>query len=141
MRVHASVSSFCTLKTEQREYEESKATERQIAKTINCGTFNLKGKTITISKMNLIWCLHNSRTAIAYRPHYKIESEPSEADRIRKGERRERIRSFRESGNEVERASFDVGQANKSARGMPWHQEPMKDVTSCDKLRGAAHTH
>ena len=23
---------------------------------------------------------------------------------------------------------------------MPWHQEPMKDVTSCDKLRGAAHT-
>ena len=33
------------------------------------------------------------------------------------------------------------GQADKSARGMPWHQEPMKDVTSCDKLRGAAHTH
>ena len=31
------------------------------------------------------------------------------------------------------------GQANKSARGMPWHQEPIKDVTSCDKLRGAAH--
>ena len=29
-------------------------------------------------------------------------------------------------------------QAIKSARGMPWHQEPMKDVTSCDKLRGAA---
>ena len=21
---------------------------------------------------------------------------------------------------------------------MPWHQEPMKDVTSCEKLRGAA---
>ena len=33
---------------------------------------------------------------------------------------------------------FDEGQANKSARGMPWHQEPMKDVTSCEKLRGAA---
>ena len=31
-----------------------------------------------------------------------------------------------------------TGQANKSARGMPWHQEPMKDVISCDKLRGAA---
>ena len=30
------------------------------------------------------------------------------------------------------------GQATKSARGMPWHQEPMKDATSCDKLRGAA---
>ena len=26
----------------------------------------------------------------------------------------------------------------KSARGMPWHQEPMKDATSCDKLRGVA---
>ena len=34
---------------------------------------------------------------------------------------------------------FTEGQAIKSARGMPWHQEPMKDVTSCDKLRGAAH--
>ena len=30
------------------------------------------------------------------------------------------------------------GQADKSARGMPWHQEPMKDVISCEKLRGAA---
>ena len=29
-------------------------------------------------------------------------------------------------------------QANKSIRRMPWHQEPMKDVISCDKLRGAA---
>ena len=31
-----------------------------------------------------------------------------------------------------------LGQAKKSARGMPWHQEPTKDVTSCDKLRGGA---
>ena len=31
-----------------------------------------------------------------------------------------------------------VGQARKSARGMPRHQEPTKDVISCDKLRGAA---
>ena len=29
------------------------------------------------------------------------------------------------------------GEATKSTRGMPWHQEPMKDVTNCDKLRGA----
>ena len=35
----------------------------------------------------------------------------------------------------------EIGQANKSARGMPWHQEPMKDVISCDKLRGAANKH
>ena len=32
-------------------------------------------------------------------------------------------------------------QANKSIRRMPWHQEPMKDVISCDKLRGAANKH
>ena len=37
--------------------------------------------------------------------------------------------------------SYLKGQAKKSARGMPWHQEPMKDVTSCDKLRGAANEH
>ena len=33
---------------------------------------------------------------------------------------------------------IDEGQAIKSARGMPWHQEPTKDVTSCDKLREGA---
>ena len=27
------------------------------------------------------------------------------------------------------------GQATKGARGMPWHQEPMKDAAICDKLR------
>ena len=31
-----------------------------------------------------------------------------------------------------------IDQARKSARGMPWHQEPMKDVISCEKRRGAA---
>ena len=30
------------------------------------------------------------------------------------------------------------GQAIKGARRMPWHQEPMKDVISCEKLRRAA---
>ena len=30
------------------------------------------------------------------------------------------------------------GQDNKSIRWMPWRQETMKDVVSCDKLRGAA---
>ena len=27
------------------------------------------------------------------------------------------------------------GQATKGARGMPWHQEPTKDVAICDKPR------
>ena len=29
------------------------------------------------------------------------------------------------------------GQVEKGARWMPWHQEAMKDVGACDKLRGA----
>jgi hypothetical protein len=31
-----------------------------------------------------------------------------------------------------------LDQANKGAWWMPWHQEPMKDVISCEKLRVAA---
>ena len=30
------------------------------------------------------------------------------------------------------------GQAIKSKRWMPWHQEAKKDVVGCDKLRGVA---
>ena len=30
-------------------------------------------------------------------------------------------------------------QANKSQRWMPWRQEPMKDVSDCEKLRGAVY--
>ena len=28
----------------------------------------------------------------------------------------------------------------KGLQRMPWHQKAMKDVASCDKLRGVAHT-
>ena len=45
------------------------------------------------------------------------------------------------AGSEGYEVRADVGQAKKSARGMPWHQEPMKDVISCEKLRGAANKH
>ena len=31
-----------------------------------------------------------------------------------------------------------IGQVKKSTGRMPWHWEPMKDVTSCDKLRAGA---
>ena len=44
-------------------------------------------------------------------------------------------------GNEAERILRRAGQAGKSARGMPWHQEPTKDVTSCEKPRGGANIH
>ena len=33
------------------------------------------------------------------------------------------------------------GQAGKGAGRMPWHQEPKKDVISCEKPRGAANRH
>ena len=33
------------------------------------------------------------------------------------------------------------GQATKSARGMPWHQEPKKDAANCEKLWGVVSRH
>ena len=67
------------------------------------------------------------------------DPKPSEAGLNRK-RRRERNGADVAEASATERSavSFDEGQAKKSARGMPWHQEPKKDVTSCDKLRGAA---
>ena len=55
-------------------------------------------------------------------------------------ERRKKRNGSKFAARRTERngVCFDEGQANKSARGMPWHQEPMKDATSCEKLRGAA---
>ena len=50
----------------------------------------------------------------------------------------ERVSFSRKGEANVCEVYADEGQANKSARGMPWHQEPMKDVTSCEKFRGAA---
>ena len=38
---------------------------------------------------------------------------------------------------EQAKGGLKKGQATKSARGMPWHWEPMKDVVNCDKPRGA----
>ena len=36
--------------------------------------------------------------------------------------------------------SGNLFKANKGIRWMPRHLEAMKDVVSCDKLRGVAHT-
>ena len=39
--------------------------------------------------------------------------------------------------NKTERThNSEKGQANKGARGMPWHWKPMKDVAIYDKPRG-----
>ena len=39
--------------------------------------------------------------------------------------------------NEVEIILLHNGQARKSVRGMPWHQEPKKDVAIYEKPREA----
>ena len=36
---------------------------------------------------------------------------------------------------------LNEGQVRKSVGRMTWHQEPTKDVTSCDKLRLGANIH
>ena len=69
-------------------------------------------------------------------------SKPSEAGLSWRGGATERIElSAKPEAEGAQFAPTRRGQANKSARGMPWHQEPKKDVTSCDKPRGAANTH
>ena len=55
------------------------------------------------------------------------------------------LKFFRKLGKQKENNFFERmkfsnnshkrDQAIKSTGRMPWHQEPMKDVTSCDKLR------
>ena len=47
------------------------------------------------------------------------------------------FRTSENSTNLKENRIKKYGQATKSARGMPWHWEPMKDVVNCDKPRGA----
>ena len=54
-------------------------------------------------------------------------------------ELKENERSFEVRGQR--QRELHKGQANKSIRRMPWHQEPKKDVTSCDKPRGGANIH
>ena len=46
------------------------------------------------------------------------------------------ILNFAEHKRDLLKTCFD--QAMKGIRWMPWHREAMKDVVSCDKLRGGA---
>ena len=69
----------------------------------------------------------------------RITNEESKADRARNGRKRRAGARQQEDNFKLEICPHEKGQATKGARGMPWHQEPKKDVTSCDKLRGGAH--
>ena len=51
------------------------------------------------------------------------------------------VLQVKQQGNKDALTSKINGQATKSTRGMPWHREPMKDVTNCDKPRGAVSEH
>ena len=101
-------------------------------KDSKCGNFLIKGKYNFVKQ--LLLSLHNSREPIIE----DIYNTESNEGLIRRDKRNETERMFVVRRTEWSAVSFGEGQANKSARGMPWHQEPMKDVTSCDKLRGAA---
>ena len=46
-----------------------------------------------------------------------------------------------ERSSSNQRTSKEIVQAKKSIRRMPWHREPTKDVTNCDKLRGVVNIH
>ena len=43
--------------------------------------------------------------------------------------------------NELKKEENHEDQAKKSVGRMPWHQEPKKDVISCEKLWGGANIH
>ena len=70
-------------------------------------------------------------------PNASFVSNPAENPWIFGGgeEQGSERRPRRKAGAKLSGLCDEPGQAEKSARGMPWHQEPTKDVTSCDKLR------
>jgi hypothetical protein len=48
-----------------------------------------------------------------------------------------RVRALEHLENSIASASI-YSQVKKGLRWMPWRQEPMKDASGCEKLRGAA---
>ena len=52
----------------------------------------------------------------------------------------ERVKNFKSMSKKsliLNNSNQVKGQAIKSVGRMTWHQEPKKDVTNCEKLRGA----
>jgi hypothetical protein len=49
-----------------------------------------------------------------------------------------RVRALEHLENSIASASIYNSQVMKGLRWMPWRQEPMKDASGCEKLRGAA---
>ena len=111
----------------------------------NCGT-SYRWVTITISE-NLCEACIIQENQISLTLKKKFASRISRPQNRQKpvfgegGEGRSGYEAFAERRKRNGASFFDDGQAIKSARGMPWHQEPTKDVTSCDKLRGGANIH
>ena len=76
--------------------------------------------------------------------HWKLNKE--KADKARKYESIYKLNLQFQRASLCKETSFweprrTHGQATKSARGMPWHWEPKKDATNCDKLWGAVSGH
>ena len=62
----------------------------------------------------------------------------SEQNRVTWGTPGTETSKYREE--EKSEGSFEEVQAKKSTRRMPWHWEPTKDATSCEKPRGGANS-
>ena len=67
--------------------------------------------------------------------HRKVVEKQIKAFDLQREEATQAINCKRSSSNEENKRK--TVQAKKSIRRMPWHWEPKKDVTNCDKLRGA----
>ena len=147
-----SQTRICTLKTEQSGNDKkqgNRGRERESVHKRKLWNFN-KGN---YKKQNFCeaciilkrtkFSLTKSKEACPRLRRPRIRGKP--AKRLpRKRRKNGALRAFANSprlGAEGSGAEFlpTPGQAIKSARGMPWHQEPKKDAISCDKPRGAAH--
>ena len=88
-------------------------------------------------------CLHNSENSYVDHSTSQIQITNSKRALNLRGGATKRAQFSRTAfgwlgETEPSEVCDDEGQARKSARGMPWHQEPMKDATSCEKPRGGA---
>ena len=89
-------------------------------------------KTFMIIFLSLFVMLNSMFTAYSMTNGFDVESlTTNESEKIIAGIPVKRI-------NAETAKDSKHGQATKSAGRMPWHWEPMKDVISCDKLRGDA---
>ncbi len=88
---------------------------------------------------NIKFATRYAETSEEYTARCTMHSQSADATQ-RKKECPERFGKpeYRHARRERDERPVKRGQARKGTGWMPWHWEPMKDATSCEKLRGAA---